>query len=305
MALGYLLGRTGLLAEAVEEPLSRLTIQAAIPCTLFLSCLRYMRMELLQSLGWLLLLPLLSMLIAWGLALGASRVFRIPKRQRGLFCVVFALSNSIFIGLPLCQSFYGDAAPPFVTLYFPCNTLMFWTLGVAALSADGGKPYKLGWDTVRRVFSPPLVAAIIGSVFALAGWGIPEFLETAMGYAGGLTTPLSLLIVGAILSRTGRDVFRLGKTGAVALAGRFLLVPALTLGLCLLARRLGLADIPEAPMMISVFTLEAAMPVMNQAAIMSRVTGADHALGARLLAVSCLFGFVLLPLWVSALERIV
>ena len=307
MAAGWLLGRTGLLAETMEEPLSKLTIQVAIPCTLFLSCLRYMNAELLKEVGWLLLLPLVSMLIAWGLAAAAARLFRIERERRGLFCVVFALSNSIFIGLPLCQSFFGDAALPFVTLYFPCNTLMFWTFGVAALSADGGQPYKLAWGAVRRVFSPPLLAAIAGTAVALAGWKPPEFLnfiETAIEYVGGLTTPLSLLIVGAMLSRMGRDAFRLGKAGTVALLGRFLVVPALTLGLCLLARHLGLADMPDTAMMVSVFTLEAAMPVMNQAVIMARVCRADHALSARLLTASCLLGFVLLPVWVLVLESV-
>lgn len=305
MALGYLLGRRGLLTESMEEPLSRLTLQAAIPCTLFLSCLRYMRADLLKDMGWLLLLPLVSMLAGWALAKAAARLFRIEKERRGLFCAVFALSNSIFIGLPLCQSFYGEAALPFVTMYFPCNTLMFWTLGVAALSADGGQPYKIGFATLKRVFSMPLLAAIIGTAAALAGWTPPDFLDTALGYVGGLTIPLNLLITGAMLSRMGREIFKLGKTGLIALAGRFLVLPALTLALCLLARRFGLTNMPDMKMMISVFTLEAAMPVMNQAVIMARVSHADHALAARLLAASCLLGFVLLPVWVSVLERAV
>ncbi|MCL2030931.1 MAG: AEC family transporter [Oscillospiraceae bacterium] len=302
MALGWLLGRAGLMTETMEEPLSRLTIQAAIPCTLFISCLRYMRADLLREVGWLLLLPLVSMLLGWALAVAAARLIRVERERRGLFCVVFALSNSIFIGLPLCQSFFGEASLAFVTMYFPCNTLVFWTLGVAALSADGRQPYRLNFQTVKRVFSPPLLAAILGTAAALAGWTPPVFLDTALGYVGGLTVPLNLLIVGAMLSRMGREMFRLGRTGLVSLAGRFLILPMLTLGLCLLARYLGLADLPEAKLMISVFTLEAAMPVMNQAVIMARVCRADHALAARLLTASCLLGFVLLPIWVWALE---
>lgn len=298
MALGFILGRIGLIPEPLEEPLSRLTLYAAIPCTLFMSCIRYMSLTMLTDMGWLLALPLISILIGWLLALAAARLLRIDAKRRGLFCVVFALSNSIFIGLPLCQSFFGEAALPYVTMFFPANTLVFWTIGVAALSSDGGQPYRWGVKTLGRILSPPLIAAFLGTAFAISGLTLPAFADTALGYVGGLTVPLNLLIVGAMLSRMGRNAFVLGRTGWLALVGRFLLLPAMTLGLCLLARKAGLSNLPDTKLMISVFTLESAMPVMNQAVIMARVVHADHALSARLLTASCVLGLVLLPIWV-------
>ena len=304
MAAGFFLGKLKILPESQEGPISTLCIKVAIPCTLFESCLRYIKRETLQEMGPVLLLPLVSILAIWGISMLVARIFKIPKEKRGAFCMLFSLSNSIFIGLPLCRAFFGEAALPYVTVFFPSNTVIFWTIGIAALSADGGKPYTFHPRTLAKVFSPPLVGSILGAVVALAEWPVPDFLLSSVTHVGNMTAPLSMLLTGSILSRMGKSALKLDRRGWLVLAGRFLLCPVLMLGLCLLARQLGWLSMGDGGLILSVFTLEAAMPVMNQSLIMARTLGADHKWVAQMLAISCVAALGILPLWVYLVSNL-
>jgi predicted permease len=303
MVVGFFLGKTGYLKEEIEQPLSQICLKVSIPCTLFVSCYTYMKPDLIRETGLTLLVPLGSILAGWGLALLVGRLLKIPKGRRGIFCVVFGLSNSIFIGLPLCQAFFGDASLPYVSMYFPANTLVFWTLGVGAIRGDTGERQKFSFKVIKNVFSPPLCASILGTAASLLGVPIPQFLNKSMEYTGGLTVPLSLFLTGAVLSRMGKDVVKIGVNGCVALLGRFLALPALTLAFCLLAKKFGLMQMDDPTLLIAVFTIEAGMPVMNQSVIMARALKADHHWAAQMLALSCLIGLVVLPVWAWCLTN--
>ena len=106
--------------------------------------------------------------------------------------------------------------------------------------------------------------------------------------------PVTLLTTGAVLSRMGWDAFRVGRAGVVALCGRMLVLPGLTLALCLFF---------GAPVLLTqVFTLLGAMPVMSQCVIMSRLHGANHRMASQMLTLSTMAAMLWIPLWVLVLE---
>ncbi|MCL2747714.1 MAG: AEC family transporter [Oscillospiraceae bacterium] len=293
IGVGFFAARRGLLDEGGEQFLSRLALRLSIPALLFVNTTTYVSREFLQSVGWLALLPLAGILLGYAIAQGAARLFRIKPEDRGVFVVMFALSNSIFIGLPVCLAIFGEVAMPYVVTVYPANTLVFWTLGNLGIARDGGKPAGRPREIIRRVFSPPLLGFLIGLPVAISGLALPSFLQTGLTHLGALTVPVSLLTTGAVLSRLGKDALRIGRAGIVALIGRMLIAPGLMLGLCLLA---------GAPALLTqVFTLVSAMPVMSQCVIMSRLHGANHRLASQMLTLSTLAGMAWIPLWVLAL----
>jgi predicted permease len=101
----------------------------------------------------------------------------------------------------------------------------------------------------------------------------------------------------------GKDVIKIGLNGFVALLGRFMILPALTLGFCLVAKKIGIMQMDDPTLLIAVFTIEAGMPVMNQSVIMARALKADHHWAAQMLALSCLIGLIVLPVWAWVLTN--
>ena len=287
ITVGFSATKMGYLDENLEARISKLSLHFAVPCLLFLNCQTYISRDLLAEMGWRLLIPGLTILVCYGLGLLLVWLFRIGRSNRGLFLVMFSMSNTIFIGLPVCQAIFGEAALPLVAAYFPSNTLLFWTLGVMELARDGGQTFTLGRKTLAQVFSPPLIGALAGAAFALLNIPLPGFLREAVRHLGNLTTPLALLLTGCILARMGKDALRLSREGVLTILGRLAVAPAVSIALCSL--------MGASPFITQVFTMEAAMPVMIQSMLLARVYGANHKLAAQMITLTTLLGLLWIP----------
>lgn len=302
--VGVILTKKGFITEEMEDKLARMTLLIFIPCNLFQNSLSYMNAELLRDMGHVLWLPMAVMLPGYFLGYPIAALFRIPHGNRGLFRVMFGLSNAIFIGLPVCLAIFGESAMPVVTIYFFSNTLIFWTVGVSGIASDAGKKYPFGVKTILKIFSPPLIGALLGAALALLKLELPRFLFDSVRYLGGMNVPVSLLLTGAVLSRMGKGVLKLGREAALTLVGRLLVQPALMLAACLLFRRLGLMSNVDASLVTGVFVVEAAMPVMNQGMLMAKVHGANSRLAAQMLTLTTLASVVWIPVLVFLMEVI-
>ena len=106
---GILAEKLGFIDEGTETKLSKFTLSFSVPCLLFLNCQTYMSRALFSELGLALLVPALTILLSWVLAVAVGKLFRVRRENFGLFCVMFSMSNTIFIGLPVCLTIFGDA----------------------------------------------------------------------------------------------------------------------------------------------------------------------------------------------------
>ncbi|MDR0249326.1 MAG: AEC family transporter [Oscillospiraceae bacterium] len=294
---GVLAVRLGYLDEDAETRLSRLTLHFSVPCLLFMSCLDHINLPLLEELGFALLLPGLIILLSWVLAAGLGKLFRVKKENFGLYCVMFSMSNTIFIGLPVCLAIFGERALPLVSAYFPFNTLAFWTLGAAGIAADGGhagRPKARG-RALANIFSPPLAGALTGAACAIFAVRLPAFVSDALRYMGNMTVPAALLLAGCTVTRMGRDVLRPGREGALTVAGRFVAAPLISYALCV--------AVAAPPLVTQVFTVESAMPVMSQSMLVARAYSANHKLAAQMITLTTLLCLPYVPLLMFLLEK--
>ena len=297
ISAGVLAAKLGFINNETEVKLSNLALNFSVPCLLFISCLKYINQELISGLGMIILVPALIIIFGYVLAIAVGKIFRVPPENFGLFCVMFSMSNAIFIGLPVCLLIFGEEALPLVATYFPFNALIFWTIGALGIAADAGKKEKFKLSSLKKMLSPPLLGAFFGGAFALIGIPLPTFLSDAMSYMGGLTTPIACLLVGCTVANMGKGMLKLTKEGRLTLVGRFIVSPAIALGLCLLLK---------APALVTnVYTLEAAMPVMSQCMLLARSNGANHRLAAQMIAVTAVLAMIYVPGLVFLLSRVV
>src|SRR5208283_1358490 len=243
IALGYALAKKGWFDEKSGSLISRLVVSIALPAYMIASLMGgYDRPKLLSMLPGL-PVPFAAMLACYSIGAGIAALLRLSPGRRGTFASMFALSNTIFIGLPVNLVLFGEASLPYVLLYYIANTSLFWTIGVYGIARDGailqGKPAPslVSAEGLRRLFSPPLVGFLSATAMIFAGIRLPRPIMDSCKDLGAMTTPLSMLFIGIVVSRVEWKRLRLERDLVLVLAGRFLLSPLL---LVFLARGTGL-----------------------------------------------------------------
>ena len=297
IALGFGLARRAKPDERATALLSRLVMSIALPAYMVANLMGgYDRARLLALLPGL-PVPFAVMLVSFGLALLVARSARVTPTRRGVFASLFALSNTIFIGLPVNQILFGPESLPFVLLYYIANTSLFWTIGVYGIARDaaemGGRPAAriVSVEGLRRVFSPPLVAFLASVALILIEVRLPPFLLDLAKTVGAMTTPLSMIFVGITIASVDWRKIRPDLDLALVLGGRFVLSPLL---LILAVRWTGLPLL-----MKSVFLIQASMPAMTQIPIVARAYGADAEYAGVMTSISTVASLLTIPLFMG------
>lgn len=293
VGVGFALRRWGFFRGDAPSLLSRLVTDIGMPCTtaaqLFRSYTRESLMAGLPSLG----IAYLSVGLAYALSIPISLLLRIPEKRRGVFRAVFAFGNTIFIGLPVNQALFGDAAIPATLLYYVANTSLFWTLGAMGIQRDGGQITGKGFSlsTLKKVLTPPLVTFFLCAALIFLGVRLPTFLLDTTQYIGNIVTPLSLFFVGTMLA----DMVRQGLTwergyGAVIFA-RFVLSPGLVLLL------MGLLGGSMPPLYQDTYLVQASMPTQASCAIVAHTYRADAEYATGAVTITTLLCTLTIPLF--------
>jgi hypothetical protein len=291
IAAGFALAKRGWFGPGADELIPKLVVGLALPAYMVSNLMGgYDREKLIAMLPGL-PLPFAVMLASYALGKGLAALCRMRPERRGTFASMFALSNTIFVGLPVNILLFGERSLPYVLLYYIANTSLFWTIGVYGIAADGARasgapgPRLLSAASLRRILSPPLTAFLASAALIMLGIGLPAFLLGFCKCLGSMTTPLSMLFIGIVIARVDWKRTRMSLDLWLVLAGRFLVAPALLLGLVL---ALG-SGLP--PLMKEVFFVQASMPAMTQTPILAKAYGADlefAGLGTALSTVACL-----------------
>lgn len=296
IGVGLIAARGKMINQNIYNFCSKFLMKFCVPALLFENALRNVTWEFLDSMGIMLLIPFAVQFLNYGLAMLASLVFKVKHKDRGVFIAIFAVSNSIFIGLPVTLAIYGELSVPFVTACFIANIVCFWGLIVPGIARDGGAPTVTLRQKVTQVFSPPLIAFLFGCALNLIGIAVPSFITSAASYLGGVVTPLSMILIAFLLFTMGKNAFVLSRSTIIATIGRFVVAPTVCIIICLIAQVP--ADIAK------VFVIITAMPVMNQAVILAGVYKANDYMAAQALAFTCIMSIVTIPLYVFLLELI-
>lgn len=197
MLLGFFLGRAGLLDGHTNRSLSAMVVTVIYPLMLLYSMAGQpgSRGPALALLGGGVLLYGGMVLAAEGL----TWLCRVPKDRRRAFACLLTFANTGFIGAPLAQSLWGDAAFFQMTLLNFAYYLFYNTYAVLSLSGSGeeGQRRRPGW---RDLFTPGFVMTLLAVALYLLRFDLPGPVKELCGLAGGMTTPLSMLILGGSLA---------------------------------------------------------------------------------------------------------
>ena len=294
MVVGFVANKLGIIDETASKRLSKLIITICQPCLIIGSLLKFEYSAENLKLGFMTLgLGLLIHAALAIIAFGACRPFKdLDEQKLTEFCMIFG--NAGFIGFPILQSLFGDKGLFMATFFIVSFHLTLWTWGIAIL-ARKRKDIKL---TVKKIFiNFGTVPCAIGLTLFISNLPIPEFATKTLGYLGDVCTPVSMLIIGALLARS--NLLSLVKSFKVyyLCAMKLVITPLI---ICVAMALIGFSKD-----MTLFMTAVCCLPCATTVSMLSELYNLKSEYSAQLVGMSSLLSVLTIPLVVMLAELII
>ncbi|MGI6691462.1 MAG: AEC family transporter [Clostridiales bacterium] len=205
---------------------------------------------------------------------------RLPRERRTVFAGLCAMPNSGFVGVPLVQAAYGDEGVLYLSAFVVAFNLVWWTLYVRLF---GGK------ISLRQLLlNNGLVASVAAVLMFILRIRVPEPFISLLSQLGALTTPVTMLLLGARLNDIKRIQDLSDKLLWVSVAIRLLAMP---LAVAVALRLLGMTG-----MALSVLVLACALPCANSVQLFAERYNMDSVLASQAISVSLVLCLGTIPL---------
>ena len=281
IVLGYAANRMGIMDGEMDRKVSKLILTFTMPCMIVAAVVTG---EALPGIGEV--LSILRVAVVFYLTeavfvLAVPRLLGGSPGQKGVWRYALAFPNVGFIGYPVAVALFGPEALFYaVVLALPFN-LMSFALGPLLLT--GARRFQL-----RQVFSPCVVASLLALALALSGLRPPALLGEMLDFVGGITVPLSLLLVGSLLAGL--------PAGQVFASPRLWVLSALRLLVMPVALWLILRNMDIGYMVLGVAVTQMAMPAAVNGSMLCMEYGGDTRCMAQITFVSTLASIVTIPI---------
>ena len=201
VAVGVGAGKLGIIDPEQRKYLTKLCSGLILPFTILSAASMELGAEGFRSLG----IALGVMFLVFGLTMAGSlllfRVFHAGDRFRAAMCSLITFPNCTFLGLPLCQALFGEIAVLYNCAALIAFNVLFFTVQLPLFT--GGK------INLKAILTVPTVATF--GLLAMLALGIhwPGPVQTVVSSVGSMITPLSLIIIGVMLSENDlKSIFR-------------------------------------------------------------------------------------------------
>lgn len=299
LIVGYICGKTGIIDSVASKKLSALIIKIAQPALIISSIVKMQYSAANLKLG----LQTLALGFAVHLFMGVIafvaciKIKNLDERKILEFSMVFG--NTGFIGIPIMESLFGDVGAFMASFIVISFNILMWTLGIAIL---GRKRPDIKLTLKKALVNKGTIPSVIGfGIFLIpAFWSsfkLPAFVLSSLSYIASLCTPISMLIIGALLAgRTFKQIFGSGKVYYLCLF-KLIVIP---LTVCLIMKLLGFGD-----MWILFATALTCMPSATSVSMLAELYDITPGFSAQGVGTTSLFSIATMPCVIFLAQKII
>ncbi|MEN9621132.1 MAG: hypothetical protein RL499_1325, partial [Actinomycetota bacterium] len=204
IAVGYLVGRLGILGPTAEFVLGRLAFFVLSPALLFTVLAAADVAQLFSSLLPVSLLAAVTSMIVF--ALVARFLWRRGVAETTIGSLASGYSNANNIGLPIAAYVLGD--PAYVAPVILLQLVVFAPIALTILDVTTSGTLSLGRVLSQPLRNPLIIGSALGLVFAVVGVEVPAPVMEPLHLIGAAAVPTVLLAFG--MSLHGRRILQPG-----------------------------------------------------------------------------------------------
>jgi predicted permease len=285
--IGYAANKIKWLPAESTRYLSLLLVNIASPCLVLYSMSQQeLNRETVTSVIQAAGLMMLALTAATLIAFFAVRIMKTPAADRGVYRTALVLTNCGFMGYPLVLAVFGDKGLFLTIIANSVFTIFTYSAGVLMLIS--GREEKLTLKAaLKSILSAPVVASVVGLLIFVFGIPLPDLLVNFLDTVGGITIPLSMIIIGIQLAESkvkevlgNRHIYEMIVLRLIVLPAAlfvlFMWLPVNTLVFC-----------------IVIFIM--AMPSAAVTPVLSEIYGVNAKLAAQIVFITTMCSLVSIP----------
>ncbi|ADK15706.1 MULTISPECIES: AEC family transporter [Clostridium] len=279
--VGFYGGKKNIIDENLSNGLSKLLVEITTPFLVISSfSISYgsnVANNIIRTFIYSFIIFILTPLLVKPLLIGVDK----SKKNVLEFAMVF--SNCGFMGFPVAQSIFGNEGVVYAAIFNMVFNIFVWTYGVMLFNNTSS--FK---EVIKSLKNPGIVSAVIGLLIMIFSIKIPPIFMSTMKMVGSLTTPISMLIIGSLLSRSELSKIIKDKSMYYGSLIKLILIPAALYLVSLLFK--------EHSMVLKTLILMQAMPAGAFTTIFAENFNKNKEYSAFIVSFSSLLSIVTIPI---------
>lgn len=287
IVIGFIAGRSKLISEKGQKDITQLVLYITMPATIFSAMQLQMSQERLHTSFLILGIMIFCYVVMFTVGMLLSRRLALPDNRKDIFQTALLLSNTSFMGYPIIQSLLGPEALFYAVVGAGfIFEIVSWSLGIYLISRNGTEKASFDWKKV--ILSPGILSILFGLIFFAFQLPVPEPIDSVIHIMSPATSPLAMIVIGLMLSRSNiKEAFK-NKYLYLAAAFKLLIVPVTLL---FILKAFGLTG---PALVIPIMMI--AMPTASYVAMFSGNYGNDAKFASQIVFLSSLLSMISIPI---------
>ena len=282
---GYILGKVKMITEDMIQSLTNFILKIALPALIIAGMMITRTPQKLKESILILIIAFSTYAGSYIIAKTVTGIIKPPESHKGIFEFSLMFSNVGFMGFPVIATIFGEEAIFYAVIYNVAFVILVYTLGISLVNTSGEK-YEIN---IKTIFNTGVIASIIGfTIFALA-IPVPEVFKGVVSLVGNTTTPLSMVVIGAMLSTLPLSkMFSNWRIYIIAVVRVFVLPLIVFLVFKYILH-------VDNMMLIGVPVIITGMPVAANAALITQEYGSEPEVASQCVFISTLMSVISIP----------
>lgn len=230
-------------------------------------------------------LSLVIFIVMIALSYVIAPLFTKAKGQKEMYQMMLIFGNFGFMGIPVVRGVYGEEYVVYVLAFILSFNIFFYTFAFALVEG------RFSLASVKKMFNPGMIAAVITILIMIFEPPIPTFIATTVTYLGNVTSPMAMIAVGVTMANSDlKAIFTNNKIYVFTLL-RSILIPLLAIPVVRM--------LPLDTTVIGICLIEIAMPIANMPLILGTERGMDCTDCSAGIIMTTLFSVLTIPVLVA------
>ena len=298
IAVGYFCVKFGVLKPEASGYFSVFLLKVTLPCTIFISLAQkdYDPTFVHDS-----MILIVAGLIAYIGMLYISRLLAkplgVPEGCRGVWAFTCAYNNCGFMGFPIAFALLGAEGLALSVMLNISFNVTAYSLGAIEIATDTPTHKAEGLNIKSIIFNGINTAIVLSLIFYFGGQKVPEMLASPINYLSGITTPLSMVIIGMALAHGNGLEMLTDRFAWLSSLMRLIVYPVI---ICLIVKVLPFGS---GPIVGAVFVLIMSMPAASVTAALCEIYHGNIEFAAKVMFIQNVLCIVTIPVVCMMLGR--